>query len=118
MSADSNNKAETAVAYAALILADEGVKITPEKLQTLLRAANIEDVEPIWTTLFAKALQGKDVKDILTSFSTSAPEVGHQQQPVDDSVNGKAPEEHEIKEGDNCGDSDSDMEGGMFDLFG
>lgn len=25
-----------------------------EKLQTLIKAANIEDVESIWTTLFAK----------------------------------------------------------------
>jgi large subunit ribosomal protein LP1 len=25
-----------------------------EKLQSLIKAANIEDVEPIWTTLFAK----------------------------------------------------------------
>jgi large subunit ribosomal protein LP1 len=58
-----SSKAEQAVAYAALILADDSIPITPEKLQTLLKAAGLEDVEPIWTTLFAKALEGKDVKD-------------------------------------------------------
>lgn len=55
---------ELAVSYAALILADEGVEITSDKLQTLLKAANVES-EPIYSTLFAKALAGKDVKDLL-----------------------------------------------------
>jgi large subunit ribosomal protein LP1 len=72
----STNKAEQAVAFAALILADESLAITPEKLQVLLKAAGIEDVEPIWTTLFAKALEGKDVKEILTKIVASEPTVG------------------------------------------
>lgn len=47
MSANATNtKAETAVSYAALILADEGIDITAEKLQTLLQAAHIQDVGP------------------------------------------------------------------------
>ncbi|OAG20825.1 ribosomal protein P1, partial [Alternaria alternata] len=63
---------EQAVAYAALILADESIAITPEKLQTLLKAAGLEDVEPIWTTLFANALKDKNVKEVLTAV-TAAP---------------------------------------------
>ncbi|KAF2849947.1 hypothetical protein T440DRAFT_468996 [Plenodomus tracheiphilus IPT5] len=66
----STNKSEQAVALAALILADESITITPEKLQALLKAAGVEDIEPIWTTLFANALKGKDVKEILTTVST------------------------------------------------
>jgi large subunit ribosomal protein LP1 len=72
--------AELAVSYAALILADDKVDITvrpltlnslshgrscrawaenancsqADKLQTLISAAGVADVEPIWTTLFAK----------------------------------------------------------------
>jgi len=38
-----------------------------DKLQSLITAAKVPDVEPIWTTLFAKALEGKDVKDMLMS---------------------------------------------------
>jgi large subunit ribosomal protein LP1 len=63
---------ELATSYAALILADDGVDITvrssavglcagrltntcqADKLQSLIKAAKIEEVEPIWTTLFAK----------------------------------------------------------------
>ncbi|KAF3921248.1 hypothetical protein ABW21_db0205570 [Orbilia brochopaga] len=48
-----------------------------EKLQTLLKAAEV-DVEPIWTTLFAKALEGKDVKDLLLNVGSGggAPAAG------------------------------------------
>ncbi|KAK7182656.1 hypothetical protein DPSP01_011480 [Paraphaeosphaeria sporulosa] len=114
--ASSSTKAETAVSYAALILADDGVEITPEKLQTLLKAANIEDVEPIWTTLFAKALQGKEVKDILTAVSTSAPEVGIQPVLADEKNHDEPNEGAEIIDGGDGNESDADV--GMFDLFG
>lgn len=67
---------EQAVAFAALILADDNLAITPEKLQTLLKAAGITEVEPIWTTLFANALKDKDVKDILVAVNTSGPKAG------------------------------------------
>lgn len=30
-----------------------------EKLQTLIKAANVQDVEPIWTTLFAKVSRNR-----------------------------------------------------------
>lgn len=66
---------ELAVSYAALILADDSVEITSDKLQTLLKAANVE-VEPIYATLFAKALEGKDVKELLLNVggaSAAAP---------------------------------------------
>ncbi|OAQ98618.1 hypothetical protein LLEC1_02091 [Akanthomyces lecanii] len=73
---------ELASSYAALILADDGIEITADKLQALIKAANVE-VEPIWTSIFAKpgtlehetltafcatqALEGKDVKDLLVN---------------------------------------------------
>jgi large subunit ribosomal protein LP1 len=45
--------AELASTYAALILADEGLEITADKITILLNAAKVE-VEPIWATLLAK----------------------------------------------------------------
>lgn len=39
--------AETAVSYAALILADAEVEITSDKLQTLVKAAGVTEVEPV-----------------------------------------------------------------------
>ena len=67
------SNAELATSYAALILADDGVDITvrpctpcarvktdcsqADKLNTLIKAAGVPDVEPIWATLFAKVLE-------------------------------------------------------------
>jgi len=39
---------------------------------SLITAAKVQDVEPIWTTLFAKALEGKDVKDMLMNTGGGA----------------------------------------------
>ncbi|KAH7068601.1 hypothetical protein FB567DRAFT_246727 [Paraphoma chrysanthemicola] len=116
----STNKAEQAVAFAALILADDSIAITPEKLQALLKAAGVEDVEPIWTTLFAKALEGKDVKDILTKVAASGPAVGGTptQKPneKDETVaNGDVGRDGSIDCGRNDSDDDSDIGMSLFD---
>ena len=66
------SNAELATGYAALILADEGLDITADKLAALTKAAGIE-VESIWTQLFAKALEGKDVKELLLNVGGTSP---------------------------------------------
>lgn len=60
---------ELACVYSALILFDDDISITAEKLQTILKAANV-DVEPYWPTLFAKALEGVDIKGLITNISS------------------------------------------------
>ncbi|KAF2490892.1 ribosomal protein 60S [Lophium mytilinum] len=108
--------AELATSYAALILADDGVDITADKLQSLIKAAKVEEVEPIWTTLFAKALEGKDVKDLLLNVGSgggaaaSAPSGGAAAAggAADDAP--AAEEKEEEKE-----ESDEDMGFGLFD---
>jgi len=69
---------ELACVYAALILADDDVAITPEKITTILKAANV-DVEPYWPGLFAKALESCDLKTLITTVGSgvgSAPAAG------------------------------------------
>ncbi|KAF3931764.1 hypothetical protein ABW19_dt0202096 [Dactylella cylindrospora] len=108
---------ELAVSYAALILADEGLEITAEKLQTTLAAAKIE-IEPIWTVIFAKALEGKDVKDLMLNIGSG----GGGPVAVGPSATGPSgteeqtqePDHDHEREGDNC-DSDDDLGLSLFD---
>ncbi|RYP18957.1 hypothetical protein DL765_003635 [Monosporascus sp. GIB2] len=108
--------AELASSYAALILADDGVEITADKLQTLIKAANVTDVEPIWTSLFAKALEGKDVKDLLSNVGSgggaaAAPAAGGAAAGGDAAAEAK----EEKKEEEAAEESDEDMGFGLFD---
>ncbi|KAI9771332.1 MAG: 60S acidic ribosomal protein P1 [Geoglossum simile] len=113
------SNAEIATSYAALILADDGVDITADKLQTLIKAAKIDDVEPIWTSLFAKhtpqALEGKDVKDLLLNVGSggsaaAAPTTGGAAGGAASTEAAKEEEKEEEKE-----ESDEDMGFGLFD---
>ena len=72
---DRNTHAELACTYAALILNDDGVEITSDKINKLL-AASDNKVEGYWPGLFAKALQGRNIRDLLAGSggaSQSAP---------------------------------------------
>ena len=66
---------ELAVIYAALILQDEGIAITGEKIQAILTAAGIQ-VEPFWPSLYAKALEGVNVKDLISNISSGVGSAG------------------------------------------
>ncbi|KAI1126318.1 60s acidic ribosomal protein-domain-containing protein [Nemania abortiva] len=106
---------ELASSYAALILADDGIEITADKLQTLIKAAGVEDVEPIWTQLFAKALEGKDVKDLLSAVGSgggaAAPAAGGAAAGGAAAADEPAAEEKEEEKEE----SDDDMGFGLFD---
>lgn len=104
---------ETAVSYAALILADEGLEVTPDKLQTLFKAAGVE-IEPIWSTIFAKALEGKDVKQILTAVQVSGPVADKVEQGEKVQVDVDAGAGSGV-DSDGGSDSGSDIGLGLFD---
>merc|ERR1712112_228161 len=65
------SNSELACVYAALILADDDVAVTPEKLTTILKAAGVE-VEPYWPGLFCKALESCNIKDLITNVGSGA----------------------------------------------
>ncbi|KAK9469050.1 ribosomal protein 60S [Lipomyces arxii] len=104
---------ETAISYAALILADAEVEITSDKLISLTKAAGVE-VEPIWASLFAKALEGKDVKDLLTNVGSvgSAPAAAVSGGAAAEATEEAAEEEAPAEEKE---ESDDDMGFGLFD---
>ncbi|SGZ53789.1 CIC11C00000003610 [Sungouiella intermedia] len=103
---------ESALSYAALILADADVEITADKLNTLVSKANVE-VEGIWADLFAKALEGKDLKEFFFNFS-SAPAAAASGA-AGASTGAAAEEAAEEKEEEAKEESDDDMGFGLFD---
>jgi len=107
---------DLAPSYAALILADDDLDVTSERILTLTNAANVE-IEPIWASLLAKALEGKNLKDLLSNIGAGG---GAAAAPVAAAAGGassggaaEAPKEEEKEEEKE--ESDEDMGFGLFD---
>lgn len=62
---------ELACVYSSLILQDDNVPVTADKLQALLKAANV-DVEPFWPGIFAKAVESINLKDLVSNVGAGA----------------------------------------------
>ncbi|KAF8153412.1 hypothetical protein B0H34DRAFT_800617 [Crassisporium funariophilum] len=106
---------DLAATYAALILADDGIEITADKIVALTNAANVE-LEPIWATLLAKALEGKNVKELLSNVGSGggAPAAGSAAPAASTAAATEAPKAEEKKE-EEKEESDDDMGFGLFD---
>ncbi|XP_076437916.1 large ribosomal subunit protein P1-like [Babylonia areolata] len=109
------SKDELACVYAALILADDQVAVTADKLTTILKAAGVS-VEPYWPSLFAKALEGISIKELVSNVGSSA---GAAPAPA---AGGAAPaagaapaEEKKEEKKEESEESDEDMGFGLFD---
>jgi len=110
-------KAELACVYSALILVDDDVAVTGEKIQTILKAANV-DVEPYWPGLFAKALDGVPVKTLISNVGSgvgaAGPAAGGAAAPGAGAAPAAAEKKEEKKE-EPEEESDDDMGFGLFD---
>ena len=60
--------------YPALILHNNEVKVTEDKINALIKATSVK-VEPFWPGLFARALANVNIRDLggPVPFSTAAP---------------------------------------------
>ncbi|VDB96704.1 unnamed protein product [Peniophora sp. CBMAI 1063] len=108
--------AELAATYAALILADDGIEITSDKIVALTSAAGVE-LEPIWASLLAKALEGKDVKALLSNVGAggAGPAVGAGPAAAGGAAAADAAPAEEEKKEEEKEESDDDMGFGLFD---
>merc|ERR1719440_257457 len=57
---------EKGCSFGAMILHDDGLEITEDNLNKLLKAANVE-CDSYWPGLFAKALGGQDMNVLVTT---------------------------------------------------
>ncbi|KAK3232262.1 hypothetical protein Dsin_004143 [Dipteronia sinensis] len=60
---------EIACSYAAMILYDDGIAITAEKIAALLNAANLS-VESFWPSLFAKLAEKRSLGDLIMNVGS------------------------------------------------
>ncbi|KAF7843840.1 60S acidic ribosomal protein P1 [Senna tora] len=57
---------ELACSYAVMILHDDNIPVTAEKISTLVKAANVE-IESYWASLFAKLAEKRSIDDLIMS---------------------------------------------------
>ena len=82
-----------------------------EKIQSLLNAAGVT-VEPFWPGMFAKALEGRNIGDLLCSVGTpggGAPAAGGAAAGGGDAAPAEAEEEKKEEKKEESEESDDDM---------
>jgi ribosomal protein L12E/L44/L45/RPP1/RPP2 len=65
----STNRSEQAFAYTTLLPAGASITITADKLQGLLKSTGIEGIYPIWSTIFTRTLESKEINKIFTEIA-------------------------------------------------
>jgi large subunit ribosomal protein LP1 len=63
------SNSELACTYASLILSDDGIPITADKIATLVKAAGVT-VESYWPSMFARLLESKSLGDIIANVGS------------------------------------------------
>merc|ERR1712121_247924 len=108
---------ELACVYSALILYDDDIDITGEKMAKIISAAKV-NVEAFWPGLFAKALQGRNIGDLICNVGSAPAAGGGGGAAAAAGGDAAAPAEEkkeEKKEESEESGSDDDMGFGLFD---
>ncbi|KAK8718244.1 hypothetical protein V6N13_045485 [Hibiscus sabdariffa] len=118
LSETMSSAGEAACSYAALILHDDGIPITAEKISTLVKAANVS-VESYWPSLFAKLFEKCNIEDLITNVGAGgggAPVAAAAPVAAGGGAGAAAPPPAEEKKKEEPEEeSDDDMGFGLFD---
>ncbi|KAI0563138.1 60s Acidic ribosomal protein [Gracilaria domingensis] len=99
-----------ACVYAALILHDDGIPVTEDKIKTLTDAAGIT-IEPYWPSMFARLMESVNMDDLISNIGAApvaAPAAGGA------AADGDAEEQKEEAKEESESEEEEEME---FDLF-
>merc|ERR1711916_167726 len=100
---------ELACTYASLILHDDKVPITDDKINAILKAANV-DIPAVWAKIFANVLADQDIDSLILNSGGG----GGGAAPAAAAAGGDAaPAEEEAKEESEEEESDEDMGFGL-----
>ncbi|KAF8086654.1 hypothetical protein N665_0615s0004 [Sinapis alba] len=109
---------ELACSYAVMILEDEGIAITADKIATLVKSAGVS-IESYWPMLFAKMAEKRNVTDLIMNVGAGG---GGGGAPVAAPAAGgggggaaAAPAAEEKKKEEVAEESDGDLGFGLFD---
>lgn len=100
---------ELSIVYAALILDDDGMEITADKLNSLLSAAGVQ-VESYWVDLFSEYFKNHSISDLIKATSLGGAPSAAAAAPV-------AGEAQEEKKEEKKEEEEVAMAGGFDDLF-
>eukprot|EP01089_Gocevia_fonbrunei_P014154 TRINITY_DN380_c0_g6_i1.p1 TRINITY_DN380_c0_g6~~TRINITY_DN380_c0_g6_i1.p1 ORF type:complete len:121 (-),score=55.10 TRINITY_DN380_c0_g6_i1:116-478(-) len=107
-----SEKDQLACTYAALILHDDGMEVTAEKIATLVKTAGV-NVNPYFPKLWARVLSGRSIDELITATGSAAagPAVAAEAAPAAAAAPATEEKKKEKSESDEGG-------GGMGGLFG
>ncbi|XP_007112713.2 60S acidic ribosomal protein P1-like [Physeter macrocephalus] len=104
--------------YLALILHDDEVTVMEDKINALVKAADV-NVEPFWPGLFAKALANVNIRSLICNVGAGGPAPAAGATPAGapgPSTNCCPSEEKKVEaEKEESEESDDDMGFGLFD---
>ena len=105
---------ELACVYAALILNDDKIDITSDKIISILNSANVK-IESYWIDLFVQYFKNHDISELIKGTNLGNVETSKSDSPTKEGTNTSS----EKKEEDNNNKEEEEVEmGGFDDLFG
>ena len=110
---------ELCCVYAGLLLFDEGVEITAEKLNKIIEASG-NKVDAYYPEFFGKYLHDADIKSMLSAQPSAGPveKEHHEEDKKDDKKGGKGKGKDDKKKKEEEKKQEEEEDGGFMDIFG